>query len=164
MSETAFSSKRYLTIRQTAQAYPAMTESALRWLRFNGDSNGFNRCVCDALLSRADAQLEAARITAALARNRAAYGHPYWRPSRATPSCWLRCPPGQGQSIPYPSARPRSTCARAPSPAPSLAVLSSPRPRSRPRGRAGLWSGKAASPAHRRCRRERNRPQLGAPG
>jgi hypothetical protein len=30
MSETAFSSKRYLTIRQTAQAYPAMTESALR--------------------------------------------------------------------------------------------------------------------------------------
>ena len=37
--------KRYLTIRQTAQAYPAMTESALRWLRFNGDVNGFNRCV-----------------------------------------------------------------------------------------------------------------------
>jgi hypothetical protein len=37
--------KRYLTIRQTAQAYPAMTESALRWLRFNGDANGFNRCV-----------------------------------------------------------------------------------------------------------------------
>ncbi|MCA1606729.1 MAG: hypothetical protein LC775_14960 [Acidobacteria bacterium] len=37
--------KRYLTIRQTAQAYPAMTESALRWLRFNGDANGFNRCI-----------------------------------------------------------------------------------------------------------------------
>lgn len=37
--------KRYLTIRQTAQAYPAMTESALRWLRFNGNVNGFNRCV-----------------------------------------------------------------------------------------------------------------------
>jgi len=37
--------KRYLTIHQTAQAYPALTESALRWLRFNGDSNGFNRCV-----------------------------------------------------------------------------------------------------------------------
>jgi hypothetical protein len=34
--------KRYLTIRQTAQAYPALTESALRWLRFNGDVNGFN--------------------------------------------------------------------------------------------------------------------------
>ncbi|MGH8470480.1 MAG: hypothetical protein ACREVY_16385 [Gammaproteobacteria bacterium] len=37
--------KRFLTIRQTAQAYPALTESALRWLRFNGDVNGFNRCV-----------------------------------------------------------------------------------------------------------------------
>jgi hypothetical protein len=37
--------KRYLTIRQTSQAYPALTESALRWLRFNGDANGFNRCV-----------------------------------------------------------------------------------------------------------------------
>jgi hypothetical protein len=37
--------KRYLTVRQTAQAYPALTESALRWLRFNGNSNGFNQCV-----------------------------------------------------------------------------------------------------------------------
>jgi hypothetical protein len=37
--------KRYLTIRQTAETYPALTESALRWLRFNGDVNGFNRCV-----------------------------------------------------------------------------------------------------------------------
>lgn len=37
--------KRYLTIRQAAKVYPAMTESSLRWLRFNGDSNGFNRCV-----------------------------------------------------------------------------------------------------------------------
>lgn len=37
--------KRFLTIRQTAQAYPALTEGALRWLRFNGDTNGFNRCV-----------------------------------------------------------------------------------------------------------------------
>ena len=37
--------KRYLTVRQTARAYPALTESALRWLRFNGDLNGFNRCV-----------------------------------------------------------------------------------------------------------------------
>lgn len=47
MSGTALSStqKRYLTIRQAAQAYPALTESSLRWLRFNGDVNGFNRCV-----------------------------------------------------------------------------------------------------------------------
>ncbi len=37
--------KRYLTIRQTAQTYPALSEGALRWLRFNGDTNGFNRCV-----------------------------------------------------------------------------------------------------------------------
>jgi hypothetical protein len=47
MTESAASlaQKRYLTIRQTAQAYPALTESALRWLRFNGDTNGFNTCV-----------------------------------------------------------------------------------------------------------------------
>lgn len=48
MSETAPAlpqGKRYLTIHQTAQAYPAMTESSLRWLRFNGDTNGFNCCV-----------------------------------------------------------------------------------------------------------------------
>ena len=37
--------KRYLTVRQAALAYPAMTESSLRWLRFNGDQNGFNTCV-----------------------------------------------------------------------------------------------------------------------
>jgi hypothetical protein len=37
--------KRFLTIKQTAQQYPALTESALRWLRFNGDANQFNRCV-----------------------------------------------------------------------------------------------------------------------
>jgi hypothetical protein len=47
MTESTSSSpqKRYLTIRQAAQAYPALTESSLRWLRFNGDANGFNRCV-----------------------------------------------------------------------------------------------------------------------
>jgi len=37
--------KRYLTVHQTAQQYPAMTESSLRWLRFNGKANGFNSCV-----------------------------------------------------------------------------------------------------------------------
>lgn len=37
--------KRYLTIRQTAQTYPAMTEGALRFLRFNGSNNGFDSCV-----------------------------------------------------------------------------------------------------------------------
>jgi len=37
--------KRYLTIHQIAQEYPALTESALRWLRFNGCENGFDACV-----------------------------------------------------------------------------------------------------------------------
>jgi len=37
--------KRYLTVSQTAQQYPAFTESALRWLRFGGYSNGFDSCV-----------------------------------------------------------------------------------------------------------------------
>jgi len=37
--------KRFLTIRQTAQTYPALNVSALRWLRFHGDTNGFNSCV-----------------------------------------------------------------------------------------------------------------------
>ena len=45
MTEVSFSPKRYLTIRQAAQTYPALSEGALRWLRFNGDVNGFNRCV-----------------------------------------------------------------------------------------------------------------------
>ncbi len=39
------SGKRLATFRQTAQLYPAFTESALRWLRFNGNTNGFNKCV-----------------------------------------------------------------------------------------------------------------------
>lgn len=37
--------KRVLTFKQTTQSYPAFSEGALRWLRFNGDVNGFNRCV-----------------------------------------------------------------------------------------------------------------------
>ncbi|OOO01406.1 MAG: hypothetical protein USCGTAYLOR_02387 [Chromatiales bacterium USCg_Taylor] len=45
MSELHSTQKRYLTVRQTAQTYPAMTEGALRWLRFNGSSNGFDSCV-----------------------------------------------------------------------------------------------------------------------
>lgn len=34
-----------LTFRQAAERYPAFTESALRWLRFNGSENGFDGCV-----------------------------------------------------------------------------------------------------------------------
>lgn len=33
------------TFKQTSSNYPAFSEAALRWLRFNGDENGFNRCV-----------------------------------------------------------------------------------------------------------------------
>ena len=35
----------FLTFSQTAQRYPAFSEGALRWMRFNGDSNGFNKCI-----------------------------------------------------------------------------------------------------------------------
>jgi hypothetical protein len=34
-----------MTFRQTAERYPAFTEAALRWLRFNGYDNGFDKCV-----------------------------------------------------------------------------------------------------------------------
>ena len=37
--------KRLLTFKQAADSYPAFTEPAFRWMRFNGDSNGFNICV-----------------------------------------------------------------------------------------------------------------------
>ena len=34
-----------VTFKQMPEHHPAFTEASLRWLRFNGDSNGFNRCV-----------------------------------------------------------------------------------------------------------------------
>ncbi len=34
-----------LTFRQAAERYPAFSEAALRWLRFNGNENGFDDCV-----------------------------------------------------------------------------------------------------------------------
>lgn len=34
-----------MTIRQTADRYPAFTEGSLRWLVFNKDRNGFSTCV-----------------------------------------------------------------------------------------------------------------------
>ncbi len=34
-----------VTFKQAAERYPAFTEPSFRWLRFNGDANGFNRCV-----------------------------------------------------------------------------------------------------------------------
>lgn len=39
------SNPEYLTFKQASERYPAFTEAALRWLRFNGSENGFNRCV-----------------------------------------------------------------------------------------------------------------------
>lgn len=63
--------KRYMTVRQVAQAYPAMTEGALRWLRSNGSKNGFDSCVLNVgrkLLIDADAfeqWLDGHRVTQA---------------------------------------------------------------------------------------------------
>jgi len=36
---------RYLTFKQAAQEYPAFSVVALRWLRVNGATTGFDRCV-----------------------------------------------------------------------------------------------------------------------
>jgi hypothetical protein len=35
----------FLTFSQTAQRFPAFSEGSLRWMRFNGDANDFNKCV-----------------------------------------------------------------------------------------------------------------------
>jgi len=37
--------KRLATVKQTANFYPAFTESSLRWLLFNQKNNGFSLCV-----------------------------------------------------------------------------------------------------------------------
>ena len=37
--------RNYMTIKQTAQKYPAFSEGSLRWLWFNGEKNGFSSCV-----------------------------------------------------------------------------------------------------------------------
>jgi hypothetical protein len=88
----------------------------------------------DAGLPRPEAEAEAARITAMYARNRESP----WASLRAAlsryPVLAAQLPDRRG---PVDSlARPRSTCARAPSPTLSRAVLSSPRPRSRLRAKA----------------------------
>lgn len=33
--------KRYLTVRQTAERYPAFTQGSIRWIIFNKDHNQF---------------------------------------------------------------------------------------------------------------------------
>lgn len=37
--------KQYLSVRQLANAYPAFTQSAIRWLIFNEKNNGFGMCI-----------------------------------------------------------------------------------------------------------------------
>jgi hypothetical protein len=34
-----------ISFKEAARQYPGFTENSLRWLRFNGDENGFNRCL-----------------------------------------------------------------------------------------------------------------------
>lgn len=34
-----------MTVKQLATAYPAFTESMIRWWIFNADRNGFNACI-----------------------------------------------------------------------------------------------------------------------
>ena len=36
---------KLFTLKQLSKIYPVFTESSLRWLRFNGEENGFNYCV-----------------------------------------------------------------------------------------------------------------------
>lgn len=38
-------SRLYMTIKQTAAAFPAFTEGSIRWLWFNAEKNGFGACV-----------------------------------------------------------------------------------------------------------------------
>lgn len=39
------SESQFLTIPGTSKKYPAFSEGGLRWLLFNREQNGFNRCV-----------------------------------------------------------------------------------------------------------------------
>jgi len=39
--------RRFLTFKQAAREFPAWSVSSLRWLRVNGDTNGFNQCVIE---------------------------------------------------------------------------------------------------------------------
>ena len=35
----------YLTVRQTAEQFPAFSEAALRYMIFNEHTNGFHKCI-----------------------------------------------------------------------------------------------------------------------
>ncbi|MDR2013689.1 MAG: hypothetical protein LBQ20_11810 [Rhodanobacter sp.] len=45
MDASKVNTTQFLTVRQTAQKYPAFTEPSIRWLIFNRLSNGFSRCI-----------------------------------------------------------------------------------------------------------------------
>lgn len=45
MNQCIQANRRIATVRQTANAYPSFSQSSLRWLIFNGDSNGFSSCL-----------------------------------------------------------------------------------------------------------------------
>ena len=36
---------QFLTVEATSNKYPAFTPQSLRWMLFNREQNGFNRCV-----------------------------------------------------------------------------------------------------------------------
>jgi hypothetical protein len=101
----------------------------------------------DAGMLRPEAELEAARITATLARNR---GY-LWASLRAAlagyPLLLAQVPatPGAVDSLPLGWARPRSTCARTPSLGPSIVITEAARPRG-----AVSWCGRGRSPGRRR--------------
>ena len=38
-------SDEFLTMDQIPLRYPAFTKGGLKWLRFNGEANGFNTCI-----------------------------------------------------------------------------------------------------------------------
>lgn len=44
-SDQLLKSRRFATVKQTAEIYPAITQSGLRWLIFNQKTNGFNSCI-----------------------------------------------------------------------------------------------------------------------
>lgn len=46
MSNEKKPTRRFATVNQTSQIYPAFTVSSLRYLIFNRKTNGFDKCIC----------------------------------------------------------------------------------------------------------------------
>lgn len=45
MNDAEIQKEEFLTMDQIPARYPAFTKGSLKWLRFHGATNGFNRCV-----------------------------------------------------------------------------------------------------------------------